>query len=126
VLVIVLVVAAVFIFGRNSGNSLPSEISADQAYNQYKQGAFFMDVRSADEWNTFHVPGSILIPLDQLSGRIDEVPRDRQVIVVCTTGSRSRNGRILLRNAGFTQVSNMAGGLTAWSKAGYPIESTQP
>ena len=125
VLVVALIVAAVLIFGPKS-NSLPAEISADQAYQQYQQGAFFLDVRSTDEWNAFHVPGSTLIPLEQLAGRLDEVPRDRQVILVCHSGSRSRSGRDILLNAGFTQVANVTGGLTAWSKAGYPIEGTRP
>jgi rhodanese-related sulfurtransferase len=124
-LVVALIVAAVLIFSRKSGH-LPSEISADQAYQQYQQGAFFLDVRSVDEWNAFHVPGSTLIPLDQLSERLDEVPRDRQVIVVCRSGSRSRSGRDILLNSGFTQVASVTGGLTAWSKAGYPIEGTRP
>jgi rhodanese-related sulfurtransferase len=125
VLVVALIVAAVLIFSRKPGH-LPSEINADQAYQQYQQGAFFLDVRSVDEWNAFHVPGSTLIPLDQLAERLDEVPRDRQVIVVCRSGSRSRSGRDILLNAGFTQVASVTGGLTAWSKAGYPIEGTRP
>jgi rhodanese-related sulfurtransferase len=125
VLVVALVIAAVLIFSPKS-YSLPAEISADQAYRQYQQGTFFLDVRSVDEWNAFHVPGSTLIPLDQLSERIGEVPDDRQVIVVCRTGSRSRSGRDILLNAGFTQVTSVTGGLTAWSKAGYPVDGTRP
>jgi rhodanese-related sulfurtransferase len=125
VLVVALIVAAVLIFSPKS-NSLPSEISADLAYQQYQQGAFFLDVRSVDEWNAFHVPGSTLIPLDQLAARVDEVPRNQPVVVVCRTGSRSRSGRDILLNAGFTQVTSVTGGLTAWSKAGYPVDGTRP
>jgi rhodanese-related sulfurtransferase len=107
-------------------SNLPADISVDQAYQQYEQGAFFLDVRTVDEWNSFHIPNSTLIPLEQLSARLNEVPRDRQVIVVCRTGSRSRSGRDLLLGAGFTQVSSVTGGVTAWSQAGYPIDGTRP
>ena len=110
----------------SQSSSLPADISVDQAYQQYEQGAFFLDVRTVDEWNSFHIPNSTLIPLDQLSTRLAELPRDRQIIVVCRTGSRSREGRDLLLSAGFTQVASVTGGLTAWSQAGYPIDGTRP
>ncbi|MFH2103457.1 MAG: rhodanese-like domain-containing protein [Chloroflexota bacterium] len=61
----------------------------------------------------------------ELSGRLQELPRDRQ-IVVCRTGNHSQEGRDILLAAGFTNVNSMTGGVTEWSNLGYPIEGTRP
>jgi rhodanese-related sulfurtransferase len=83
-------------------------------------GAFVLDVRQPDEWNEYHVPGSTLIPLDQLETRLNEVPQDKEIVVVCRSGNRSQPGRDVLKNAGFKQVTSMAGGLKEWKAAGLP------
>jgi len=75
-----------------------------------------------DELTEYHAPNTTLIPLDQLSSRINEVPRDRQIVVVCRSGNRSQQGRDILLNAGFEQVTSMTGGLNEWRASGYPIE----
>jgi rhodanese-related sulfurtransferase len=103
-------------------SDLPSTISVSDAYNLYQNGAFVLDVRTQEEWNEYHVPNTTLIPLDQLPSRIDEIPSDRQIIVVCRSGNRSQQGRDILLKAGFEQVTSMAGGLTEWRNSGYPIE----
>lgn len=101
--------------------SLPRDINVADAFTQYQQGAFFLDVRTQEEWNEFHAPNSTLIPLDQLLSRLNELPKDKQIVVVCRSGNRSQQGRDILLNAGFTQVTSMAGGLNEWRAAGYPI-----
>lgn len=102
--------------------SLPKEISVSEAYEKYKQGAFFIDVRTQEEWNEFHVPNTSLVPLDQLPARLNEIPKDREIIVVCRSGNRSQEGRDILLNAGFTSVTSMTGGLSDWRASGYPVE----
>ena len=108
----------------NRGNTNPpaSDISVNEAYNLYQNGAFVLDVRTQEEWNEFHAPNTTLIPLDQLATRINEVPRDRQIVVVCRSGNRSQQGRDILLNAGFEQVTSMTGGLNEWRVSGYPVE----
>jgi rhodanese-related sulfurtransferase len=101
----------------------PLEISVEEAAAKRDAGAFILDVRQPDEWNEFHVPGSTLIPLGELASRIDELPRDQEVVVVCRSGNRSVTGRDVLIEAGFMQVTSMAGGLTEWKAAGYPTVS---
>ncbi len=103
-------------------SDLPSAISASDAFNLYQKGAFVLDVRTQEEWDEVHIPNTTLIPLDQLLSRLNEVPRDRQVIVVCRSGNRSQQGRDILLNAGFKQVTSMIGGLTEWRAGGYPTE----
>ncbi len=128
ILVIVLIAAVIYAFSQNkSAQTLPVEISAQQAYEYYQSGDyFFLDVREQEEWDTFHIPGATLIPLGQLADRLAEVPTDKPIIVVCRSGNRSQQGRDILLNAGYTNVTSMAGGSTAWSNLGYPIDGTRP
>ena len=101
----------------------PAEISVAQALAKRDAGAFFLDVREPSEWNQAHIAGSTLIPLGQLEKRVTELPRDKEIVVVCHSGTRSKAGRDIVKNAGFTQVTCMTGGLTAWQAAGYPTVS---
>lgn len=105
--------------------ALPAEISVAKAAAKRDAGAFILDVREPDEWNTVHIPGATLIPLGQLEARVNEVPKDKEVVVVCRSGNRSKQGRDILKNAGFTQVTSMAGGMTQWSAAGLPTAAGQ-
>jgi rhodanese-related sulfurtransferase len=124
--VVALVIYLILQVGRTSNNSstvsLPKEISVSEAYAKYQQGAFFIDVRTLEEWNEYHAPNTSLVPLDQLPARLNEIPRDREIVVVCRSGNRSQQGRDILLDAGFTQVTSMRGGLSEWREAGYPIE----
>jgi rhodanese-related sulfurtransferase len=118
---IVIVLAAVLLFLKPT-QSGPTEISAAQAYEKYNAGALVVDVRSLAEWNQGHIANSVLIPLDELPTRLNELPKDRDIVVVCHTGVRSKEGSAILFGAGFTHVSCMTGGLQAWVEAGYPIQ----
>ena len=117
--IIVIAVATFLLFRPTSG--LPTEISAVQAYEKYQQGAFFLDVRTQAEWDQGHIAKSNLIPLDSLQSRLNELPRNQDIVVVCRSGARSKEGAAILRQAGFTRVTCMTGGLQAWVAAGYPL-----
>jgi rhodanese-related sulfurtransferase len=106
----------------NNPARLPLEISVEEAYTKYQNGAYLLDVRTQEEWDDFHAPNTTLIPLDQLPARLSEIPRDREIVVVCRSGNRSRQGRDILLNAGFQQVTSMQGGLNEWRASGYPVE----
>lgn len=121
-LVVALIIFIILQSGGSGGNSLPREIGVDEAYGKYQSGAFVLDVRTVEEWNEFHAPNSTLIPLDQLPARMNELPRDKEIVVVCRSGNRSQQGRDILLGAGFEQVTSMAGGLNEWRTKGYPIE----
>lgn len=122
--VVVIVVAAAALPGllQPRADVVPAEISVQQAYNLREQGAFILDVRTQAEWDERHVPGATLIPLDELPNRLSEVPKDQQVVVMCRSGNRSQAGRDILRQAGFEQVTSMAGGINQWAASGYPTE----
>jgi len=100
---------------------LPAEITVAQAVEKQKSGAFILDVREPSEWTQLHIQGATLIPLGSLPNRLAEVPKDRPVVVVCRTGHRSAQGRDILLQAGYTQVTSMTGGLTEWQAQGLPV-----
>jgi rhodanese-related sulfurtransferase len=100
---------------------LPPTVSVSQASALRARGALLIDVRQPEEWVQGHVPGSALIPIDDLPSRLRELPRDRTIVVVCHSGKRSRFGRDVLLKAGFTQVASMSGGLAQWEAQGQPI-----
>jgi rhodanese-related sulfurtransferase len=106
-------------------NSLPAEITVPQAAEKRAAGAFILDVREPFEWEELHIPDATLIPLAQLSGRVDELPKDQEIVVVCRSGNRSLEGRNILLNAGFTKVTSMNGGMNQWYAQGFPTISGQ-
>jgi rhodanese-related sulfurtransferase len=99
-------------------DGLPREISVSEASTMRDEGAFVLDVREPDEWNESHIPGTTLIPLGELASRVDELPQDQEIVVVCRSGNRSAEGRDILLSAGFTQVTSMGGGVNQWKAAG--------
>ena len=105
---------------QSSPAGMPKEISTADAVKLRNEGAFILDVRQPEEWNDYHVPGSTLIPLGELESRVKELPRDKQIVVVCRSGNRSQTGRDILLKAGFAQATSLAGGLSQWKAAGYP------
>lgn len=107
--------------GSGTTSALAREVNVDEAYQMYQEGVFVLDVRTQEEWDEYHAPNTTLIPLDQLPARLSELPKDREILVVCRSGNRSQQGRDILLDAGFTATS-MAGGLREWYAKGYPIE----
>jgi len=124
ILILALALIAVIALIVNGGitGSLPAETNVAKSYSMYQKGAFVLDIRTTEEWNDFHVPNTTHIPLEELATRLDEVPRDRQIIIICRSGNRSQEGRGILLEAGFPDVTSVKGGLIAWQAAGYPIE----
>ncbi len=124
-LVLILIIAAVVWMNRGAAApaasaGMPAEISVEQAKQKYDSGIFILDVREQDEWDAGHIPNATLIPLGQLQNRASELPKDKEIVVVCRSGKRSATGRDTLLNAGFASVTSMAGGMVAWQAAGYP------
>jgi rhodanese-related sulfurtransferase len=108
--------------GTQAASPLPQEISVQEAYNYREDGAWILDVRTQEEWDAGHIPGSTLIPLDELPNRLSEVPEGVDIVVVCRSGNRSAEGRDILLQAGFPSVTSMGGGVSEWSATGFPFE----
>ncbi len=109
--------------GALENDGLPREVSVAQAAELRGDGAFVLDVREQSEWNELHVPDSTLIPLGTLPQRMNEVPKDQQVVVICRSGNRSAQARDLLLQAGYENVTSVAGGIREWQAGGFPTVS---
>ena len=81
-----------------------------------------LDVRGHAEWEAGHLPGVKNISLGFLSDRLEEIPRDRPLVVHCQSGARSAIATSVLRAKGFSNVVNLTGGFAAWQDAGHPVE----
>lgn len=86
-------------------------------------GALFVDVREVNEVEVlaFELPGVLNLPLSVLSDRLEELPRDRPVVLACRSGNRSVKAAALLAENGFTQLYTLTGGIIAWETAGLPV-----
>jgi rhodanese-related sulfurtransferase len=100
-------------------------ISVDQAYQLYQDGEAFLDVRTPAEWEQAHIPGATLLPLNELESRLNELPRDLDLVVYCRSGNRSLQASKILLEAGFNGVLNMQGGLNDWINRGYEVDTGQ-
>ena len=89
----------------------------------HRKGQMVLDVRGAGEWETGHIPGARNIPVAELEERLEEIPRDRAVIVHCQTGARAAMAASILRARGFDDVQQFPGGFAEWRAAGQPVES---
>ncbi len=81
-----------------------------------------LDVREQWEYDEGHIPGVTLIPMGEVSSRLEEIPTDKEVIVTCRSGNRSGQITEFLRQQGYDNVHNMDGGILAWEAAGYEVE----
>jgi rhodanese-related sulfurtransferase len=86
-----------------------------------REDVFLLDVREQWEYDEGHIPGITLLPMGEVSARLDEIPTDKEVIVTCRSGNRSGQITDYLRQNGFDNVHNMEGGILAWEKAGYEV-----
>ena len=96
--------------GRMIGIS-PMEVRAKIERNE---DFVLLDVRSPAEWDTVRLPKSTLIPLGALRARVNEVPRDKEVITFCAISLRGYEAALILKAAGFPNVKVMDGGLSMW------------
>jgi glyoxylase-like metal-dependent hydrolase (beta-lactamase superfamily II)/rhodanese-related sulfurtransferase len=85
-----------------------------------------LDVRRDREWETVHLAGAKHIPLAQLPGRLGELDRDAEWVVMCASGYRSSIASSVLQRGGFTRVASAVGGLDAYLRAGLPVDRGAP
>ncbi len=81
-----------------------------------------VDVRQPEEFAyDGHVAGARLLPLPVLAMRLNELPKDQPIVCICRSGNRSQVACEMLQRYGFTNVTNVVGGMIAWQRAGYPV-----
>jgi adenylyltransferase/sulfurtransferase len=75
-----------------------------------------VDVREPHEWNAGHLEQAQHIPLGQLQRRLDEIPRDAEIVMICRSGGRSAHAQQFLKASGYAKVKNLVGGMIRWSR----------
>jgi rhodanese-related sulfurtransferase len=81
-----------------------------------------VDVRTPEELELLRIPGSIAIPMAELMQGQAQLPKDKPVLLVCAVGGRSYAAGLYLVKEKFLRVYNLRGGISAWQKAGLPLE----
>jgi rhodanese-related sulfurtransferase len=99
-----------------------TRISVAEADDMMNGGAAVIDVREPHEYQSGHVPGAALIPVNSVFARREELPKDKDLIFVCAVGQRSALAAEMAAAAGLTRLFNLEGGTDAWIKAGKPAE----
>jgi glyoxylase-like metal-dependent hydrolase (beta-lactamase superfamily II)/rhodanese-related sulfurtransferase len=84
--------------------------------------AMVLDVREPVEYAWGHVPGAVNLPQADLADRLEELPRDAPVLLICQGGFRSLRAAQFLKQMGFERVTSVAGGTAAWAEAGKPLD----
>jgi rhodanese-related sulfurtransferase len=95
-----------------------SEMVGDDAYA-------VIDVREPNEYQSGHLPGATLIPVNSVFARREELPKDKKILFVCAVGQRSALAAEMAAAAGLPadQLYTLDGGTDAWKKAGQPVEA---
>ena len=128
-----LVALLIFTTQKEGNQSMFKNINVEEARKMVKENdVFVLDVRTPAEFNSSHLEGATLIPVNNafgsnlssellLEARKNEVPENKKVLVYCRTGHRSTAASTILAKAGYSQVYNMGGGINAWLELGYPV-----
>lgn len=96
---------------------LPAEIEVETLAQWRTDGrpVTMVDVRERWEWDLCHIDGANHVPLSELPERVDDLPTDHPIVMVCHIGGRSGRATQWLRSHGFPNVTNLAGGVEAWA-----------
>lgn len=99
-----------------------TRVSVQEAKEMLQNGAVIIDVREKYEYDSGHVPGAGHIPVNTVYARREELPKDKDLLLICAVGQRSALAAEMAAAAGLTRLFNVEGGTEAWIKAGEPTE----
>ena len=106
------------------------KIEVEGAFELWEAGAaFFLDVRTSEDYEAGHIPGATLVTLETLPENLDKLPEDKDalIIVYCKSGWRASIGMVTLRLFGYVNAKGFDGSWLAWTEAGHPTaEGTAP
>ena len=82
-----------------------------------------IDCREQNEWDEAHIDGATLVPLSEFDQKYESILKDKnsQIIIQCRSGARSMKACMFLLSKGFTNLTNLEGGIMSWMNAGYPV-----
>lgn len=101
-----------------------TQLSPKDAYTHLQNGSLLLDVREVDEVGELScdIPNVIYLPMSQLQNKIQTLPKDKEIITICYSGVRSYVATQILNTSGYSNVSNLTGGVIAWKEEGLPIK----
>lgn len=94
---------------------------ADRLRREASPAPLVVDVREQDEFATVRLDDVVLMPLSSFAARFEELPRDRPLLIMCASGSRSAAATAHLLRNGWPDVTNVSGGIIEWQRAGLPV-----
>ena len=120
--------ALMFFAGSVTWAATANNVSAADAWKlvESNKDVFLLDVRTPQEYQQVRLEGASLIPIDQVVRRMNEIPRDRPILVYCAVGSRSAQVANYLARQNYGPVYNMYGGIWSWQSRGLPVLSGPP
>jgi rhodanese-related sulfurtransferase len=95
-------------------------VSPAKAKEAQDNGAMLIDVRESHEYRSGHAPGAKHISVQVIERRLGEIPKEREIIVVCQSGMRSQRAADILSRNGY-KVLNVSGGMIGWQRAGQKV-----
>jgi len=100
------------------------QMDIDTYMNEYhnKNNHVLIDVRTPGEFKSGHVAKAKNIPLNTISKKMSSIPKDKTVVLICRSGSRSGMAARQLANAGYENVINLKGGVMRWQGLGHPLK----
>lgn len=110
----VVVAAAVLLFRPSSGGGFKKVDSAGLIAAQ-KAGAQVVDVRTAGEYQMGHIKGSVNVPVSELRSAAASWNRDKEYVLYCASGQRSADAQNVMKDMGFKNVADLAGGVAVWT-----------
>jgi rhodanese-related sulfurtransferase len=100
----------------------PRRISPQEYQTNYaKRDHLLVDVRTAEEYGTGHIPGAVNIALQSLPDQMATLSKEQPIILYCRSGARSSNAAAILQKAGFDKVYDL-GAITQWQAQGLPVQ----
>lgn len=93
-----------------------------KALLEKNRNVFLLDVRTPQENSQARLPGTVLIPINEFERRINEVPKNRAILVYCAVGARSKPVAEFLSRSGYKDVYNMTDGIVGWYRNGFPLQ----
>jgi rhodanese-related sulfurtransferase len=96
---------------------------ADRRRRESTPRPLTVDVREMNEFEALRLDDVVLLPMSSFAERFGELPKDRPLLVMCAAGSRSAAATAYLLRSGYTDVTNVAGGITEWHNSGLPVRS---
>ena len=116
-LVLLIIGSFLFFYPANNNQESTPAISTLEGVDLYgNSNNIFLDVRTLDEHKTISIPNSLIIPVQELESRVNELKKykDQNIVVYCRSGNRSRTGTEILINNGYNAV-NLIGGIINWT-----------